>query len=193
MLSTVALTMPPGLEGDVSSVALCPEAQANIGDCSAASKIGYVRVSAGVGKEPIVLPEASKPEDPVYLTESYDGAPFGLSVVVPAEAGLFNLDEGGHPIVVRAKIEVDPHTAQVSVVSNPMPTRLQGIPLDMRDVEIVVDRPGFIFNPTNCNATSVAGTIGSSEGASESVSSRFQAAELRDPPLQAAVLGVDPR
>ncbi len=174
-LSTVALKLPPGLSGVVSSVTLCPEAQANAGNCPAASKIGHVRVSAGVGSEPIVLPEAGKPEDPVYLTGPYKGAPFGLSVVVPAEAGPFNLDEGGHPIVVRAKVEVDPHTGQVSVLSDPMPTRLQGIPLDVRDVEVVVDKPDFTFNPTNCEPLSVTGMIGSSESASANVSSHFQA------------------
>ncbi|HEX3390959.1 MAG TPA: NHL repeat-containing protein [Solirubrobacteraceae bacterium] len=183
-LSTVNLQMPPGVSGTVSSVTLCPEPQASLGDCPAASKIGHVRASAGVGKEPIVLPEAGKPEDPVYLTSSYEGAPFGLSVVVPAEAGPFNLDEGGHPIVVRAKVEVNPYTGQVTVLSDPMPTRLQGIPLDVRDIEVVVDKPGFIFNPTNCNPMNVTGTIGSAEGASTSVSSRFQAADCASLPFK---------
>ncbi len=183
-LSTIALKMPLGVSGMVSAVTLCPEAQANAGDCPAASRIGHVRVSAGVGSEPVVLPEAGKGEDPVYLTGRYKGAPFGLSVIVPAEAGPFNLDEGGHPIVVRAKVEVDPHTAQVTVVSDPMPTRLQGIPLDVRNVEVLVDKPGFIFNPTNCAAMSVAGTIGSNEGASESVSSRYQAADCANLPFK---------
>lgn len=184
VLRTVALTMPLGLAGDVSAVTLCPEAQANAGTCPASSKIGHVRVSAGVGSEPIVLPEAGKPEDPVYLTESYKGAPFGLSVVVPAEAGPFNLDEGGRPIVVRAKVEINPYTAQVSVVSDPQPTELQGIPLDVRDIEVVVDKPGFMFNPTRCNPASVNGTIGSLEGASASVSSRFQAADCASLPFK---------
>ena len=183
-LSTVGLKLPPGISGLVSAVTLCPEAQANAGDCPAVSRIGHVRVSAGVGNEPIVLPEAGKPEDPVYLTGPYKGAPFGLSVVVPAEAGPFNLDEGGHPIVVRAKVEVDPRTAQVTVVSDPMPTRLQGIPLDVRNIEVTVDKPGFIFNPTNCAAMSVNGTIGSAEGASVPVSSRFQAANCANLPFK---------
>lgn len=175
-LSTVKMTMPPGLAGMLSKVTLCEEAQANAGTCPAASKIGYVRVSAGVGSEPIVLPEAGKPEDPVYLTKSYKGAPFGLSIVTQAEAGPFNLDEGGHPVVVRAKVNVDPHTAQVSIESEPIPTELHNIPLDVRSVEVVVNKPGFMFNPTNCSALELTGTIGSSEGASEAVKSRFQAA-----------------
>lgn len=184
MLSTVDMTMPPGLAGMLSTVTLCEEAQANAGTCPAASKIGYVRVSAGVGGEPIVLPEAGKPEDPVYLTKSYKGAPFGLSIVVPAEAGPFNLDEGGHPVVVRAKVNVDPHTAQVSVQSDPIPTELQNIPLQVRSSEIVVNRAGFIFNPTNCSALELTGTIGSSEGASEAVKNRFQAANCATLPFK---------
>lgn len=171
-LSTVAMKMPPGLAGMISKVQLCPEAQANSGDCPAASKIGHVRVSAGVGGEPIELPEPGKPEDPVYITGPYKGAPFGLSIVAPAEAGPFNLGT----VVVRGKISVDPHTGQVSIESEPAPTRLQGIPLDLRSVEVVVDRPGFVYNPTNCQSMSVAGTIGSSEGTSEPVSSHFEAA-----------------
>lgn len=186
VFSTVALTMPGGLAGDVSTVTLCPEAQANAGMCPASSKIGHVRISAGVGKEPIVLPEAGKAEDPVYLTGPYDGAPFGLAVVVPAEAGPFNLDENGHPIVVRAKIEIDPHTAQVTVVSDPQPTRLQGIPLDLRDIEVTVDKPGFMFNPTDCAPMRVNGTIGSAEGAAASVSSSFQAADCAALPFKLA-------
>lgn len=180
-LSTVSMTMPPGLAGMISAVAPCQEAQANAGDCPAASKIGHVRVSAGVGGEPVVLPEAGKPEDPVYLTAPYKGAPFGLSIVAPAEAGPFNLGT----VVVRGEINVDPQTAKVSIQSEPMPTRLQGIPLDVRTVEVVIDKSGFIFNPTNCESMSLTGAIGSSEGASENVSSHFRAAGCASLPFKA--------
>ncbi|MGA8353832.1 MAG: NHL repeat-containing protein [Solirubrobacteraceae bacterium] len=170
--STVSIHMPDGTAATLAKVPLCGGAQANAGDCPATSKIGHVTASAGVGSEPISLPEAGKPEDPVYLTGPYDGAPFGLSIVVPAEAGPFNLGT----VVVRAKIEVDPHTAQVSVVSDPMPTMLQGIPLDVRSIDVTIDRPEFVFNPTSCEPMSVTGSIGSAEGATAAVSSRFQAA-----------------
>jgi hypothetical protein len=183
-LGSVSMTMPRGLAGMVAKVALCGEAQANAGACSAASQIGHVTVQAGVGKEPITLPEAGKPEDPVYLTGPYEGAPFGLAIVVHPEAGPFNLEEGGKPVIVRAKIEVNPHTSQVSVLSNAMPTILQGIPLDVRTIDVTIDREGFMFNPTNCNAMSIAGAIGSNEGASESVSSRFQAANCANLPFK---------
>lgn len=170
--STVSITMPPGLAGMISKVSQCANAQAEAGDCPAASKIGHVNAEAGVGAQPVTLPEAGKAEDPVYLTEKYDGAPFGLSIVVPAEAGPFNLGT----VVVRAKIEVDPHTGQVSVISNPMPIMLQGVPLDVKVIHVEVNNPNFIFNPTNCRELHVGGTIGSAEGARAGVSSRFQAA-----------------
>jgi hypothetical protein len=183
-LSTASVTMPRGLLGMISKVTPCKEAQANIGACPAASRIGHVIAQAGVGSEPLVLPQPGKPEDPVYLTGPYKGAPFGIAIVVPAEAGPFNLDEGGHPVVVRGKVEVNPLTGQVTIVTDPAPTRLQGIPLDVRDVEVVVDKPGFTFNPTSCAATKVLGTIGSSEGASEKVSSPFQAADCASLPFK---------
>ena len=176
-LSAVSVKMPAGLAGVLAGIPLCAEAQANAGSCPQASQIGHVTATAGVGSTPVTLPEAGKPQDPVYLTGPYRGAPFGLSVVVPAEVGPFNLDENGKPIVVRSKIEVDPDTGQVSVVSDPLPTMLQGIPTDIRALNVVVDRAGFTFAPTDCNALSVAGSVSSTQGASAGVSSHYQATD----------------
>ncbi len=178
-LSTVATAMPPGLAGMIANVPLCDEADANAGSCPAASQVGHVVVQAGVGREPVTLPQAGKPQDPVYLTGPYNGGPFGLSIVVPAEAGPFNLDEGGHPVVVRAGIHIDPKTAQVSVVSAPMPSMLQGVPVDVKAVHVEIDRSGFIFNPTSCDPMSVGGTIGSTQGTTANVSSRYQASSCQ--------------
>ena len=183
-LGSLNMTLPPGLAGILASIAQCGEAQANAGTCSAASQIGHVTVQAGVGSEPITLPQAGRSEDPVYLSGPYEGAPFGLAVVVHPEAGPFNLEENGHPVVVRAKIEVNPHTAQASVLSGAMPTILRGIPLDVRTIDVTIDRAGFMFDPTSCAAMSIAGAVASSEGASESVSSHFQAANCANLPFK---------
>jgi len=179
-LSTVSMQIPVGLLGMLSKVQLCSEPQARTGACSTASQIGHVTVTAGVGSEPLTLPEAGKPQDPVFLTGPYDGAPFGLSIVVPAESGPFNLGT----VVVRAAIHIDPATSQINVTSEPMPTRLQGIPLDVRTVEVAIDREGFMFNPTNCAPLAVNGTIGSAEGTVASVSSHFEAANCATLPFK---------
>jgi hypothetical protein len=177
-LSDVTVQTPPGLLGMLANVPLCPEPQAGRGVCPAASQIGHVTVSAGAGPDSVVLPQAGRPEDPVYLTgplpegSDLSGAPFGLSIVEHAEAGPFNLGT----IVVRAAIDVDPHTAQATVRSQPLPQILQGIPTQVKSVTVTLDREGFIFNPTSCNPLAVTATALSTLGSSAALTSRFQAA-----------------
>ena len=171
-LGGVTVRTAPGLLGRIAGVPFCSEPQAAQGACPASSQIGHVQVSAGAGATPVSIPQAGRPQDPVYLTGPYKGAPFGLSIVVPAQAGPFDLGT----VVVRAAIFVDPHTAQITVVSDPFPTILWGIPLKVRSVSVVVDREGFVFNPTSCDPMSVGGTLTSTQGVMVGVSSRFQAA-----------------
>jgi hypothetical protein len=171
-LGGVTVRTVPGLLGRIAGVPFCGEPQASVGACPAVSQIGHVTVSAGAGPTPVSIPQAGKPEDPVFLTGPYKGAPFGLSVVVPAQAGPFDLGT----VVVRAAIFVDPHTAQITVVSDPFPTILQGIPLKVRSVNVIVDREGFVFNPSSCDPMSMDGTLTSTQGVAAGVSSRFQVA-----------------
>jgi hypothetical protein len=86
-------------------------------------------------------------------------------------------------VVVRQSLRIDPHTAQVTAVSDPFPTILDGIPLRVRRVDVTLDRPGFTFNPTNCTPMAITGTVTSTEGASANVSSRFQAGGCRELPF----------
>jgi hypothetical protein len=183
-LSGVTVKTPVGLLGMLSKVTLCGEPQASTGTCPAASRIGHTTVGAGAGSDPVFIPQAGKPQDPVYLTGPYKGAPFGLSVVVPPEAGPFNLGDNGRPVVVRASVSVDPKTAQITVTSDPMPTILQGIPLDVRTINVTIDRQEFIFNPTNCERLSMVGTLASTQGASAAVSSPFQVANCATLPFK---------
>ncbi len=165
-LAGVTLTTPPGLLGMLSRVSLCGEPQAAQGACPAGSLIGHTTVAAGAGPDPVYV------AGQVFLTGPYGGGPFGLSIVVPAVAGPFNLGD----VVVRAAIHVDPRTAQITVVSDPLPTILQGVPLQLKMVNVSIDREGFMFNPTDCEPLSVTGTLTSTQGATANVSSHFQAA-----------------
>jgi hypothetical protein len=182
-LRQLSVRMPPGFAGMLSRVQLCGEPQAAEGRCPEASRIGHVTIGAGPGPEPVFVPQAGKPVDPVYLTGPYGGAPFGLSIVVPPEAGPFNL---GAPVVVRSAIRVDPRTAQITIASDSFPTILKGIPLDVRTINVLIDREGFAFNPTNCTAFNVEGTVLSDQGVTAPVSSRFQAANCATLPFKPA-------
>jgi hypothetical protein len=168
----ISVRLPPGLLGMLSQLSPCREPQAALGACPPTSQVGHISVGAGAGPNPVFLPMPGMREDPVFLTGPYKGAPFGLVILVHAEAGPFNLGD----IPVRATISVDPHTAQVTITSDPLPIIKEGVPLLDRTINVTADREHFVFNPTSCAALSVGGTVSSTEGASVSLSSRFQAA-----------------
>jgi hypothetical protein len=171
---------PPGLLGMVSTVSLCEEPQARLGDCPATSQIGHVTAGAGAGTSPLWIPQSGRPPASVSLTGPYKGAPFGLSIAVPAQAGPFDLGT----VVVRAAIYVDPHTAQLTVVSDPLPHIIEGIPLRLRTVNVTIDRADFTFNPTSCAPFSVDATAVSTQGVPASLSSPFQAADCAALPFR---------
>jgi len=173
-LRTLTVRMPRGLLAKVAGVPLCPSAQAAAGTCGESSRIGSVLTGAGAGSEPFYLPGRA------YLTGPYKGGPFGLSIVVPAIAGPFNLGN----VVVRTSIQLDVHTAQLRVVSDPLPTIIQGIPLQIRDIRVTIDRSRFLVNPTNCDPERVAATVGSTQGKVANLSDRFQVSGCAKLPLR---------
>jgi len=173
----VTLEMPTGLIASVRGIPLCPDAQANAGTCDAASKVGTTIVGAGAGSQPFfTAPEHGS----VYLTEGYKGAPFGLSVVARAIAGPYDLGT----VVVRQAIHVDRTDAHVTVVSDPVPIILEGIPLRIRSINVDINRPGFMINPTSCAEKQIKATLTSTDGTVHVGSDRFQAADCASLPLK---------
>jgi hypothetical protein len=179
-LQAISVHMPPGLSGFLAGVKLCGESEANAGTCGPESQIGETTVSVGLGGSPFTVTGGR-----VYITGPYHGAPFGLSIVNPAKAGPFDLEAttANHPacdcLVVRAKIEVDPHTAELTITSDnagpyKIPTIIEGIPLQIKHVNVTIDRPGFTFNPTNCDPLAVTGSLSSAQGATAAISVPFQ-------------------
>jgi hypothetical protein len=179
-LSGVQLDFPPGLSGLLDGVKLCGEQQANEGTCSAESEIGETIVSVGLGGDPFTVTGGK-----VYITGPYDGAPFGLSIVNPAKAGPFVLQQG-RPVVVRARIEVNPRSAALTVVTDPVgsphaiPTIIEGVPLQIKHVYVTVNRPKFVFNPTNCDPLKLTGSIESTQGALAPQALPFQVTNCAD-------------
>jgi hypothetical protein len=175
-LSRLQVKLPKGLVGDLAGVAKCSgtqiaAAERNTGaaekanpSCPAASQIGTVQAGAGPGEAPFFLPGRA------YLTGPYRGAPYGIVAIVPVLAGPFDLGT----VVVRAAISIDPHTAQVTVTSDPLPRMLDGIPLRVRRIHVSINTPKFTVNPTNCEPTKVVGLLSSFTGAQHSASARFQ-------------------
>jgi hypothetical protein len=169
-LQSIQLKMPPGLLGTLSTVKLCGEPQADAGTCGPESLIGHTIVSVGLGGNPYSVTGGE-----VFITGPYEGAPYGLSIVNPAKAGPFDLGK----VIVRAKIEVDPETAALTITTDPsgpyaIPHILDGIPLEIKHVNVSIDRPDFTFNPTNCSPLAITGSLGSDEGSTSALSVPFQ-------------------
>jgi uncharacterized repeat protein (TIGR01451 family) len=174
--SSLSLTLPPGLLGRLAGTALCPDAtlvgaasksgyeeQASP-SCPAASQVGSVDVLAGAGPVPYHA------RGTAYLAGPYKGGPLSLAIVTPAAAGPYDLGT----VVVRSALRVDPETAQITAVSDPIPHILQGIPLDVRSIALSLDKPQFTLNPTSCDPMSFAGQLSLTQGASAALSSPFQ-------------------
>jgi hypothetical protein len=186
-LDRIDMDLPEGLLAKLRGVTVCSNGQAALAaarsgvaaqrlvGCPANSQIGSVTVGAGPGSDPFYprLP-GSDVSGRVFLTEAYgSGAEYGLAIEVPAVAGPIDLGN----VVVRARVDVDPETAKLRVVSDSLPRMLQGIPLQLRDVRVNIDRPGFTVNPTSCEPSKVDGTLHAVGGGSVDRSSRFQVGE----------------
>jgi hypothetical protein len=161
--SQIETTLPPGLLGAIPSVPLCDEAQAQAGSCPSASQIGTVAVAAGAGPEPFAFTGTA------YLTGPYNGAPYGLSIVVPAVAGPYNLGD----VITRAGLTVGLYDARVTVTAT-LPTIVEGIPLRLKSLSVAVNRPNFLFNPTSCSPMATESLLTSTAGSTQSLSSPFQ-------------------
>jgi hypothetical protein len=166
-LTGIEAHLPPGAAAMISSVTPCPEPPAGQEwSCGSDSLIGKATASSGFGPTPFSLPGQ------VYLTTGYDGAPFGLLVSTNAEhAGPFNLGI----INVRSRINVDRTSAAVTVTTDPgprgeaLPTMIRGVPVDLKQINVSVDRPNFEFNPTNCSPLSVTTHVSGAQGGSASI------------------------
>ncbi|MFL5872250.1 MAG: hypothetical protein ACJ75T_02085 [Solirubrobacterales bacterium] len=177
--SSIAATLPTGLVGKLRGVPYCPEAgiataasrTAEGGgaeelanpSCPAASQVGVVNVAAGAGPSPYTT------QGKAYLAGPYKGAPLSLEIITPAVAGPFDLGS----VAVRTALSIGLFDAQIHAQSDPLPTILHGIPLDVRSISLQMDRDQFTLNPTNCSAKTVAGGLTSLTGQGIPLTSPF--------------------
>jgi hypothetical protein len=182
-ITGIETTLPEGLLGKLAGVAYCPEtgiAQAisrekpeqgkleqQSPSCPSSSEVGTVNVTAGSGPNPIPV------SGHAYLAGTYKGAPLSLVVIVPAVAGPFDLGT----VVDRVALNVGEYDARIHAVADPLPTIREGIPLDVRSIELKLDRPSFTVNPTSCEAMAVEGSVSTQAGQTQTLSNRFQVGE----------------
>jgi hypothetical protein len=169
--------LPPGLVGSLRGYSYCPDdvlagistgletgrTQESSPSCPASSLVGSATIGAGAGSEPFYTASGR-----AYLAGPYRGAPISLAVVAPAVAGPFDLGS----VVVRNAIHIAPTTAGLTIESDPLPTIIHGIALDLRDVRV---RYNHTVNPTSCEPMQINAAITSIQGAVATPAVHFQA------------------
>lgn len=160
-LKVVDVTLPKGLTGKLAGIPYCPEdviaaAATRSGtdeiakpSCPNDSFLGTATTVSGTGSNPLKL------AGNVYLAGPYKTAPVSLVVTTPAVAGPFDLGV----VVVRVALNVNPETAQVNAVSDAIPDVFGGVKLDLRSIDLDINRKKFMLNPTNCSKQATAGAI----------------------------------
>jgi len=161
-------------------VPLCPEDVAASGACPADSQIGTVATAAGVGGAPLWIPQPGKAPTAAYLAGPYKGAPYSVVSVVPAQAGPFDLGT----VVNRSAIQIAPETGLATVITDPLPQILEGVPIAYRAIHVSVDRKDFMLNPTSCAPKTIAATVTAVNGATAEPTAGFQAADCAKLPYK---------
>jgi hypothetical protein len=194
-LSSLNVTTPPGFTAKLKGVVTCPDAaiaaaQSKTGaeeranpSCPASSEVGTVTAGAGPGSNPFYS------TGKVFLAGPYKGAPLSFAFITPVVAGPLDLGD----VVVRAAVQLNSETTQVTVKTDPLPRMLDGVPLRLRSLETRLDRSDFTLNPTDCEPMSVSASVGGSDGATSNSTTPFQVGGCKDlgfkPSLKLALKG----
>jgi hypothetical protein len=200
----VDVDLPPGMVAKLKGVEYCPEASIDAAakhsgkaeqtgpSCPASSLVGTTSIDAGSGPAPF------RTSGNVYLAGPYKGAPISMVFVTPAVAGPYDLGT----VVVRAAIDIDPESAEVHAVSDPIPYVFGGVKLDIRSIDVSINRKKFTLNPTTCREpfSIVGGIFGGGGNPADPASwfeskpsNEFRATECRalkyKPKFEARILG----
>jgi hypothetical protein len=175
-LGKLNFTLPPGLTANLRGISYCPEAQVAAAahtagrlqqanpSCPSSAQIGTSNVAAGPGTHPFHA------YGKIYFAGPFQGAPLSLVAITPALAGPYDYGT----VVVRVALHVDPLDAHVFADSEAVPQIIGGIPLRMRSIQVNIDRPSFMIDPTNCDPRSIASQGIGDQGTLANFSSPFQ-------------------
>jgi hypothetical protein len=179
-----AMTLPAGLSAALGDIQPCEGAALEAGACPAASAVGQVvgRVGSGSSTAPL--------SGDVYVTGPYRHAPFGLLMHLHPALGPFDLGA----VSVRAAADFN-RDGRATVTTDALPVAVEGIPVRFRSIQLLMNRPGLVRNPTSCRAASVDATIEASNGLTVPAHGPFNVRRCRrlpfDPRFRLSLRGGD--
>jgi hypothetical protein len=181
-LKLVNVKLPKGLSAKLAGVPYCSEADLASAEkragkderadssCSSKSQIGTVSTVSGTGSNPLTIGGKA------FLAGPYKGAPISMATITPAVAGPFDLGT----VVVRVALNVNPKNARVNAVSDVIPDVFGGVKLDIRNIDVNVNRKKFSLNPTSCRKQATSGVL-MGGGADPTNPAAFSSYKVKDP------------
>lgn len=151
-IKRVEVNLPPGMVAKLKGVEYCPQSGIDAAgtrsgkdeqagpSCPSSSFVGTAKIAAGSGPAPF------ETNGRAYLAGPYKGAPVSMVFITPAVAGPYDLGN----VVVRAALNINPETAEVHAVSDPIPNVFGGVKLDIGKIQVSIDREQFTNTPTTC-------------------------------------------
>jgi Cu/Ag efflux protein CusF len=146
-LRNMNLHLPTGLVANTSATPQCTQANAAIGNCAAATRIGSVTTAVGSGAETYSLSGG------IHNTVPSAGEPARLTAIVPVVVGPFDLGKLSLPVstALRGDFGID--------ASTQLPLRFEGVPVRVRSLQMVlngiVGGNSFMTNPSTCQSNSI--------------------------------------
>lgn len=155
-ISRLNFSLPAGALGSLASAPRCPAADAAVGNCPDSTKVGIIRNTVGYGSSNLTVAGS------LYIGEALQpGDAASFIIKVPAKVGPIDLGN----VIVANRVQLRKSDTGVDVLSGEIPTLLQGIPLPLQKIDILVNRENFFLNPTGCDTRTFTATFFSDQGA----------------------------
>ncbi len=162
-ITKMVADLPPGIISDLNLATECTVEQAESFSCPESSRIGTVVSTSGVGPKPFQV------SGNAYLRTRDEGAVAGVVIAVPVKFGGVDLGM----LNVSSRIELRPGDLGLRFIAD-VPTRYKGLSLNLRSFKVLLDRPDFAINPTNCSLLTSTSTLTSDLGGVATTPSTFQ-------------------
>jgi hypothetical protein len=146
----VKVSLPPGFMGSAAAVPLCSRANAQSGNCAAASKIGTVAVDVGYGSDLLTV------NGDVFLVDEDPNNPndlAGMAIRLPAIAGPYDL---GLVNILGAVTLRTTSDHGIDTEFEDIPKAFKGVPVPVRDMTLTINgtvggKP-MLYNASSCAA-----------------------------------------
>ena len=129
------------------------------GDCPAGSQVGTTTVGAGFGSNPLYVPEAGHAPTAIFSPALIKTRPTARGHGPGPGRSLRPRHDRR---AGRRLHHPDDHPGDGK--SDPLPSILEGVPIEYRDLRVEIRKPDFTINPTSCDAKRFEATVTSNLG-----------------------------